>query len=734
MHNEPWIESPNPTIRSERRALIPGPYMPSAFAQPADESEGLSNYWHVVVKRRWTVLAVAFALTAIVVVVSLCMKPVYVAAARLEVEPETPLLESISDIYQRMDVDDPFIQTQIQVLKGPTLAWQTIQQLDLAGNLGASPFAQSGNGEVETRKVELIGAFQSHLKIELLPKTRMLSVGFESPDPQLSARVATGLANAYLDYNFRQKYEAIRRSGWMEQQVEELRKNVESSQEALVRYEQQHRITEIGDKQSVPEQMLADLSRDLAAAKSDRIQKEALFAQVLRKPDELAPLVHDELLQKLEGGLADLKAQYATAIAQYGPNFPKATRLQLEIDDQKGQIQQEQSRVIERMRHDYNAARDREKLAASAVASQKVEVGNLSQLMVQDNLLRHEFETNQQLYQSLLGRLKDATVSAGLRSTGIRLVDNALPPAAPVRPRKLLYAMVGMWAGAILGVMCAFAQDKLDTSIKTTEEVEGLILAPALGVLPFERRPTLRKSLLQKSPAPSLGLALSRSPNSSLSEAFRALGTAVARSPNLPKTLLISSAGNAEGKTVTTLNLAQALVQRKGPVLIVDCDLRRNTIAQSLGLNNSKGVSTVLTGQHELSEALQKCPGHTDLWVLTSGPVPQCPAELLASEEMAGLIKEMAKRFTCVVIDSPPILAVTDATILSTLVDGVLLVVASGNTSRGGLLRARRILANAGARVLGVAVNKLDPRFQSYRSYNYSYIDADWRNASARVS
>jgi capsular exopolysaccharide synthesis family protein len=706
-----------------------------ASKQAIDESEGLASYWHVLVRRRWTVLTVALALTLIVAVVSLCMKPAYVATARLEVEPETPLLESISDIYQRVDADDPFIQTQIQVLKGPTLAWQTIEQLNLAGRLDVLSPEQLRRQEIEGHKVELIGAFQNRLKVELLPKTRMLSVGFESADPELSAQVATGLANAYLDYNFRQKYEAIRRSGWMEQQVEDLRKNVEASQQALVNYEQQNHIVDTGDKENILTQTLSDLSHDLTAAKSQRIQQEALYVQVLRNRSEMASLVHDDLLQKLEGGLADLKGQYATALAQYGPNFPKATRLQLQINDQEAQIKQEQDRVLDRMRHDYNAARDRERLASAAVANQKEQVGNLNQLMVQDNILRHEFETNQQLYQSLLGRLKDATVSAGLRSTGIRLVDSALPPSLPVRPRKALYTLVALWAGLILGVMCAFAQDMMDSSVKSAEEAESLILAPALGVLPFDRSSTLQTcAFLRKKAVRALPLTLSNSPNSSLSEAFRALGTAVSLSPNLPRTVLITSAENAEGKTVTTVNLGQVMAQRKGPVLIIDCDLRRNGIALALGLKNDKGMSTVLSGNHDVSEALQQCADQPNLWALTSGPMPRHPAELLASDKMTDLLQQMTKRFACVIIDSPPVLAVTDATILSTLVDGVLLVVASGSTPRGGLIRARRILANAGANVLGVAVNKLDPRFQSYRNYGYSYIDADWRNASAKVS
>ena len=714
--------------------MVPGVLQTPMFQQPLADEAGLSSYWYVLLKRRWTIIGIAFVLGAIAAAVSFSMKPVYLATARLEIEPETPLFESANDIYQRVDADDPFIQTQIQILRGSTLAWQTIQQFNLAGSLGVLPPGAVTQEQAEAHKGELIAAFQDHVKIELLPKTRMLSVGYESHDPQVSAQIATGLANSYLDYNFRQKYESIRRSGWMEQQLEDLRKNVEASQQALVTYEQKNYIVETADKQNILTQSLSDLSHDLTAAKSERIQLEALYSQVLRKPSEMSQLAHDELLQKLESGLADLKGQYATVLAQYGPNFPKATHLQLQIKDQESQITQEQSRVVDRMRRDHSAAVEREKLVAAAVASQRDQVGNLNQLMVQDNILRHEFETNQQLYQSLLGRLKDATVSAGLRSTNIRLVDSALAPTLPLRPRKGMYTAAGLWAGLIVGVMCAFAREKLDGSVSTAEEAEGLILAPALAVLPLERDSNLgARQFLKKRSAPALGMALSDRPNSSFSEAFRALGTAVSVSADVPKTLLITSAGNGEGKTVTALNLAQALAQRKGPVLIVDCDLRRNGIAPALGLNNEKGVSTVLSLRHNASDAIQKCPGQPNLWALTSGPTPPYPAELLASDKMKELLEEVKRQFMCVIIDSPPVLAVTDATILSTFVDGVLMVVASGTMPRGGLLRTRRILANAGANVLGIAVNKIDPRFQGYGKYGYSYVKADWPNVSARV-
>ena len=717
---------PEPTrdeLMYERPSASMEPYILPPLYNPRPSPETfthLSEYWQVLWRHRWTIFLTAFVLTAIVALVSFRMKPVYKATARIEIEPETPQLQSGNDPYQRTDADDVFLQTQVQVLKSDGLAWQTIQQIGLARSLSGDSQRNWSAQELEKQKVPLIAAFEAGLKVELVPKTRILSVGFESHDPQLAAQVATTLVNVYLEHNFKEKYEAISRSGWMKQQLAELKETVEKSQQAMVAYEQEHQIANTGDKQTAQEQMLGDLSRDLAVAQSERIQKESTYRQTLLNRAHIATLGHDDLLQKLEERLAELKEQHTEALAQYGPNFPKATRLESQISDLQSQIEKEQNRIIDRTSNEYKTAASREQLAATAVANQKQELGRVNELLVRHNILQREFESDQQLYQNLLQRMKDASISAGLRSTNIHLVDTALPPTAPIRPTKLLNIAVALWAGIFLGILAAFAQDRFDSSIRTPEEAEALTVTPALAVIPLERKSWLATRALTKNGSNwHLTRTLTEQPTSSLSEAFRALGTAVSVPSRPSKTLLITSAQKGEGKTVTTLNLGQALAQRMSPVLIIDGDLRKGTVAKALGIKNDKGLSTVLSGDHTFAEAILR--HGPNLWVLPSGPVPSNPAELLASQAMKNLLENLGTTFRHVIIDSPPVLAVTDATILSSLTDGVLLVAASGSTPRAGLVRARRILANAGARVLGVTMNKLNPHGQSYKNYGYSY-------------
>jgi capsular exopolysaccharide synthesis family protein len=657
------------------------------------------------------------------------MTPIYRGTSRVQVEADTSTIQSLNDLYQKMTTDEAFLQTQIEVLKSESLAWRTIEQLRLADNPGFVGKITSDKRGLEERKVGLISLFKSRLIVSLIPKTRMLTVGFESPDPKLAAQVSTTLVNNYIDYNFRLKYDATRQaSGWMEQQLDELKAKVEKSQQALVDYERQHAMANINskDKQNVEEQMLSDLSKDVIVAQSDRIQKESLYNEVRSNRDRIAPLAHNELLQKLEEKAAELKGLYLEAVTQYGPKFPKAMRLREQVEENRAQIEQERNRVIERIHNDYTTAISREKLAADAVGREKERLGNLNELLVQHNILQREFEANQQLYQNLMQRLKDATVSAGLRSTNLHLVDAALPPSSPVRPRTMLNISIGFLAGLILGVVFAFVQEALDHSIRNTEELEAVLAIPSLGVIPLQRTAhsgySLRHRYRAASPDPEVALVAYKAPTSAFAEAYRSLRTAILLSlpDQPPRTIVVTSALAGDGKTVNSLNLATVLAQRKGPVVVVDCDLRKSGITKVLKLDNKVGISAVLTGTSTLEEAIQQAEGLPDLWVLPSGPTPPSPADLLSSDKMVELLQKLSERFEHVVIDTPPVLAVTDATILSRIVDGVILVAECGVTSKAALQRTRRTLDTSGARILGVILNKFDYRQQGYY-YGYYY-------------
>ncbi|MGH7868914.1 MAG: GumC family protein, partial [Candidatus Dormibacteraceae bacterium] len=453
--------------------LQPAPYVPpgvpliNSDIERTDAYFYLRSYVHILLKRRWTVLTVAILLTSAVAVVSFKMRPVYRATARVEVEAEAPQIQSLNDLYRSIPSDDTFLQTQVDVLESDNLAWQTIQQLGIAQHpdalTGSTAKLSAPSETPEALEGRLIRTFRKHLDVKVMRNSRMIEINFESTDPRLAASVANALMKNYAEYNFRKKYDATRQaSGWMEGQLDELKAKVEKSQQALVDYERQNAIVNVGEKQNVVEERLADLSKDLTTAQNDLLQKQSLYELVKSNQSLAAVLGQDELLQKLEENAASLQSDYVAALDQYGPKFPKVLRLRDQVAQMQALIDQERAKILQRIQSRYLAASDRVKLLSDAVARGKVDLGEMNQLLIQHNLLKREFETNQQLYDSLLQRLKDATVSAGLRANNIHVVDSALVPAIPVRPRKLLNAGVALGLGLIIGIALAFLEEGLD--------------------------------------------------------------------------------------------------------------------------------------------------------------------------------------------------------------------------------------------------------------------------------
>jgi succinoglycan biosynthesis transport protein ExoP len=701
-------------------------------AQGSESHITFASFWDILVKRLATILTATLVVSVLAGIYSFEMAPVYKATASIEVETDYPQLQSLSTVYNQNPVEDfSFLTTQMQVLQSDSLAWTVMEQLGLdrdAAPLGTAKIpGQSATQIAGARKTAMIANFKSGISVEMVKDTRILAVNYESGNPELAANVVNHLINNYIESSIQERYDFTRRaSGIMEQQLQDLKLKVEKSQRDLIDYERQNLIVNVGDKGTVNDQRLEQLNKDYAVAESDRVQKESVYQLAKDNEGQVGIIMQDTVLQHLEDRLADLRAAYADALGQYGPNFPKVTRLRDQLTQMQSLIADAHKKAIEKVHNDYLAALSREKLLGNALAKEKAEVGVLSQRMVDYNILRREFDTNQVLYQNLLQKLRDATLSATLQAPNVHVIDEATPPLHPIRPNRRRNIAVGLLIGLILGITLGFVQESLDSSVRTTEEAERLINAPALGVIPSESdghrrelRPAGRplSTVVQN----GVGMTVLKRPSSVLAESFRSLRTSVLLStaPRPPQCLLVTSAQVGEGKTSITTNLALSFAQRGGAILIIDADLRRPCIAKTMGLPNEKGLSSFLTGAHSLDEVLIQYPPAPNLWVLPAGPRPPDPAELLSSHLMEATLKDLLKRFTHIVIDSPPLLLVTDAVVLSAMADGVILVVSSGATTRGALSRAHRILENVGSRVLGMVLNKVDMRFDTYYGYYY---------------
>src|SRR5438094_1885690 len=415
----------------------------------------------------------------------------------------------------------------------------------------------------------------------------------------------------------------------MEQQLEELKLKVEKSQQALVNYERQNNIVNIGDKQGVAQSRLDDLNKNLTTLQTERLQKESAYEMVQANEALVGFLEPSSLLARLEEKESDLKGQYAEALAQYGPNHPKMIRLQEEQKNLDSLIDRERKRMVENIRNDYLAAVQREKLLADAVAQEKLEVGRVSQLLIEHNLLKRDFDSNQQLYESLLQHLKDANVSAGLRATNIHLIDAASVPTAPVRPQRARNVAFAMAVGLALGMGMAFAKEALANSIKGAQEVESLISAPALAIVPdvsslagYRSGFFAKRSEAKAKKAEMVELSVLKNPGASIPEAFRTLRTSILLSTaeHPPQVLLITSSQPHEGKTSTSLNLAFTLAQMGSRVLIIDADLRKRRVGRALTLSTEKALSVILTGAYSQEEALVRVEDTEGLYALSAGP------------------------------------------------------------------------------------------------------------------
>ncbi len=726
LHADPLTPlTPRPTTRP-----------PNVDLEQVDAFGQLRATWDILLKHQWLILLTAFVLTVVVAVYSYRLKPVYQATARVDVEAEEPLLQSLNDLFRTEQADDSFLSTQIAILQSDNLAWETIQELGLAKPAAPDQSAESGVlGTSSDARNAAVASFRSRLSVQRPKDTRMVLVSYESADPHEAANVVNTLVKNFTENNFKTKYDATRQAtGWMEQRLDELKVKVEKSEEAMVNYERQNNIANIGEKQTAEEAQFEEMSKTLNEARTDRLSKESIYKMVESNNTQVGFIKANTSLAGLEAKELEMRQQYSEVVAHYGPTYPRALAFQDQLKDLDTLLVRERGRLVENLRADYLAASERVKYLATAVAEQKAEVDKMNQLLIEHNLLKRDFESNQQLYEDLLKHLKDANVSAGLRATNIRVIDHATVPSSPIRPNRMRNIEFAMVAGLILGIALAFTREALDNSIKNAQEIEKLTSLPTLSIIPWGTAQTLRPSrmLLFKTHSngnghhDSLGSAVElvvlKKPGAAISEAFRALRTSVLLSTaeRPPQVLLITSSQPSEGKTATALNLSITLAQKGSRVLIIDSDLRRPGMAKALNVRNENGLSEILTGVHEFDEKLlQRVEGLDTLFLLPAGPYPPNPAELLCSLKMESLVQQLRGKFDHIVLDSPPVLPITDATILSSLADGIIVVVECEGTTRAALSRACRVIEHSGGKILGTVLNKVDTRRDGYYGYRY---------------
>ena len=720
----------------EIQALDLSQQVPSGISITLGSQETpIFEYLRTLQKRKWLVFASTIIVTVVVALGTLRMTPLYEAVGRVAINRENPDILGFKDNPNvAPEAWDTELDTQVKILQSDTLALHAARQLQQNGLIPAEATAGAVSFNARddaAHQARLLGIVQGGLLVSVIPKTRIIEIRYMHPDKRFAATVVNTLINTYIEQNFKTKYEStMQASDWLSKQLAELQIKVESSQQKLVDYQKNAGIVGIDEKQNIITEKLDDLNRQLTAAEADRIQKEATYRLANSGNPDLVPgSAPNGVLEKLRGQEADLRLQYAQATVQFGPHYPKVVELNNQLKQVQAAIQAENKKAVERVQNEYLAAVQREKMLRVAFDEQKREANRLNESAIQFNLLKRDLETNRQLYEGLLQKLKEAGISASLKSSNLRIVDLARTPLAPARPNVPLNIAVGFFVGLLGGVGLAFVLEALDNTIHTPEEAQMISACPTLAMIPLDAMPQVdgrnhkRKKLPQRFEPNhgSVGLTVHSRPKSQMAEAYRSLRTSLLLSSagGPPKVVLITSALPQEGKTTTSLNCALSLAQRGGRVLLVDADLRRPGIHKTIGIPSGVGLSTLLAGNGSWEEMLKPSPQLPNLFVLPAGPPPPNSAELLGSPQMRELIMQWRESFEHVVIDTPPALTVTDAVLLSIQADAVLLVVRSGQTPKDALRRARELLAHVNATLTGVVVNAVDLRSPDYYYYYY---------------
>jgi polysaccharide biosynthesis transport protein len=729
-----------PASNGNVELVSPGsPRVPTIDLSPREPH--LYDYLLILRKHQWLILSFLVAVVTIVSIATFRMKPVYSSNAKIEIDRENSSISPFpgADSYDYMMDLDNYIETQARILTSENLALQTIRLMHLSNDPNSDAINLSS---LKNQKLPPeVGAFLGALSVRRIPNTRLMEVGFESTDPQMAAEILNAHLENYIEQNMDSRMQSSNKAtSMLQRELVELSAKVRNSEDALIAYERANQIWNVddkNDKSNVATERLGDLNRQLTEAQSDTLKKQALYEFAKTGDVDSVPQLRENgLLQQLQTRRADFSVQYTDSVNQYGPNYPKVQRLQAQMKELDDQIARTRKGILAQLESEYRESKQREELLSRVLDSQKTEVNAMSEKMIQYNILKREAEANKSLYDSLQTKLKEAEISAGLRSENIRIVDPAMVPSYPTRPAKTRNIALAFLVGLVGGVGLALLREYLDNTVKTPDDVETLTRLPSLAVVPAfgdgalsDKRAGLLRAGSSNGHEKRIELVAQHLPKSQMSEAFRALRTSILLSQpdHPPQVILVTSALPREGKTTAAANLAVTLAQLGDKTVLVDADLRKPGVGRLLNLGTGKyaGLSSYLAGVSSLDLVTVPHPAIENLAAIPTGPLPPNPADLLSSHRLTDAITELRKKYKFIVIDSPPIMAATDAVILSVQTDGVLLVVRSGETPKEAFARTRDLLTSVKCHILGVVLNAVDSSapdyYYSYRYYPYSY-------------
>lgn len=691
--------------------------------------------------RRTTIIVIVIATVVLGSLLSLRPRR-YTAQGTIWVEPGQSNVYRVSPSLANMigGVGDDIIASEVKVLQSRTLYLRVAKDLDLANN--PQFWGPSIWGHREAQPKSLTDAKVADLvyrrmvrtiKLGHEPKDEIIYLTATTRSSYLSARIVNTLINDYVAYLFEIRYGATKRaSGWLVDQLGGLQKKIEADQVELTELQSRLGIVGLDEKNSsyLYAGSLADLMKASNDATIERIVAEAklrylqdsnpnlIEGEINLLPEPSRPSSPSEsLLQSLRAQQAQASSNYARLLSQYGENFPEVKQQKAQLDEINTEVKAEQQRIINQAKLSYDAASANEEMAANVVQRQKTKVFSSHDAMVKFVLLMHDYEADRELYEGLIQHLQEAGITSGLEAGDINVVDLADVPAVPDPPGPVVILAASVIGGLILGVFAALWLASMDHRISRAEQIEAIAGLPILAQVPHFR---FEKKLTE----PSISRRLIIAQRSHYSEAMQSLRACLllSRPGEAPRVILVTSAASNEGKSTTVINLGAAFARHGARVLIVDCDLRKGTIAPKLRIDSRVGLANVLTRQVSLESAIQEISEVPRLSVLVEGSKPPDPAVLIASDEMRELIERCRQKFDLVILDSPPVLGIADGLHLGHLADSVMLVVRENVSNRKAVQEAVSLLVSSHMPVVGCVLNDIDPRASAY-GYGYAYRD-----------
>jgi len=626
-----------------------------------------------------------------------------------------------------------FYQTQYELLKSDALAQRVIEQLNLVAPLQAATKDKSwldifkgkdDKPEDEPPKESdtgLMSGLPGSLTVTPVRNSQLVRVNFDSPDPQMAARIANEISVAFINLNLERRMEATSYARtFLQERLAQIKVKLEDSEKDLNAFMRKEGIVKPDEKQQSPDsQVLGEFTTALAKAQGERIRAETLYQQAKAGDTmTLQAVVDSKLIPEYKTRLSKLEGDYQEGLKTYKPGYPKMQQLESQIKELQAKINQESRGALAGLKANYEAALAQEHLIAAKLKESKQTVLGGQDSSFQYNLYKREVDTNRQLYDSLLQRYKEIGVAGGVGINNITVIDKAKVPSLPIKPNLMLNLMIAIALGLATGVGLALLLEYLDDTIKLPEDMEKLLGLPVLGIIPLTRADH----------GEELSLAENADLRSPFAEAHRSLRTTLQFSTpeGMPKVLLVTSTSVGEGKSTTALSLATHITQTGKTVLLIDCDLRKASLHKKLGVANDLGLTNYLAGDAQPVTITRGC-SIPHLFLIASGPLPPNPAELLGSAKMVALLNLAAEKFDQVIIDGPPVLGLADAPLLGSLVEATILVAECGVTSRQFAQGAVKRLRSTRTRLVGGVLTKVDTRKGSYgyHGYYYQYGDAD---------